>query len=242
MSNKENTVLADTATSEWDSFEKVMIDAMNLQMGIDDLNDSKGSVAGELMSLAKRFVKHNKFRVGTSPTARGDLKGDPSGFLGKCYAAEQFLKDPQRAGDFYSRVIPKCWTQAKSNIVKAWTDYGLVVTDYCNDKGECIEKKLREALNDARKKERQKEQHKASVTPIRVADLRAVGEEEAALSFPDLLNALSMQYKDLPEDQQEKMVVALVKVQQRYAKVLKELVPVPPQAPPAEGNVVINQH
>lgn len=98
----------------------LMIEAVSVQRGIDA---KTGSVSDKLLTIAKAY--QDKETIGKEDETNSDK------FLNACATDEAFIKSSD-AGDSQVDKLPRCYTQAKSNI-KAALNYGINLDDYSSE-------------------------------------------------------------------------------------------------------------
>ena len=126
------------------TLRNVAIEAAIADVQIGEAKESGGQVSQHLLGLAQTFESVDQF-IGACKLEEAFLKSD----AGKALVADVFNK--QGIKESFDGNAPKCWTQAKSNIKRAWKA-GI------DPKGHQTESELRKALiakNKAEKPENQ---------------------------------------------------------------------------------------
>ena len=188
------------------TFHDVMLEAITQQADIEEAKSAGAAVSNHLLVLARTCSI-----VGTSPTGKKEYKGEPTGFLGDCFVEETWAKSTE-AGVHMTDTIPRCWTQAKTNI-KAAMLLGLDLNDFET------ESSLRKAVQEAREL------------------MKAAGGEApeiASTEIQPILDALANVFEGLNGTQQDQMKEALVSLHTKYVVMLDKVLPNTPEAPVAQ--------
>lgn len=124
-----------------DNFQALLVGACKAQRASD-----KGltGVSDQLLQLARPLQPAaSKGIVFNAATAKEDEKEPSTAFEAACKLAENYIKSDS-AGRQKTSTLPRCWTQAKSNI-KAALNFGIDLSAYNT------ESSLRKEVNKARK-------------------------------------------------------------------------------------------
>jgi hypothetical protein len=222
--NTENqtTTLTTAHDDIIEQYQGVMVDALRTQQLADTVTAKKGVISQELMELARLFVNGNKLIVGTAPNGKKEERGEPTGFLGACYEAEQWAKSDDckdaQGHILKTDTIPSCWGVAKSRIKRAFNDFQLLPTDFET------ESEMRKAVKDAVEAQAQAEAEEADESLY-------IEATEDNITHLQRLAALEGVYNALPTDEQEVMDDAITELVHEFQSILDELVPEEPTEP-----------
>lgn len=129
---KVNQQAKETVAKTVQTFQDVIKDAVKLERHIEKKG---GSISNTLLQLARPWQA--KDTIG-KPSVENSGK-----FLTACKVAEDYIKSDS-ARSLKVEKLPRCWTQAKSNI-KAAIEFGIDLGQYNTESA------LRKAVNEARK-------------------------------------------------------------------------------------------
>lgn len=103
-----------------DTMHSLIIEAVKVQRGVDK---KVSTVSNSLLDVAKAYQERKT--IGNVNESNSDK------FLAGCDTEETFIKSKE-AGHQQVDKLPRCWTQAKSNI-KAAINYGIDLKDYTSE-------------------------------------------------------------------------------------------------------------
>lgn len=189
-----------TETSTLLTMRDVMLEAVAAQAMLDDGKDSQKAVSQHLMVSARRYIDGATNKL------------DVEMFLTACKQEENYIKSDAAGANKVDR-IPRCWTQAKSNI-KAAAEFDISPADHKT------EASMRKALNEARKaaKDDAIAQEAAGIEDTKLV-VRSVDNE-----IKGVLAALADVYDALDDDKALSMKQDLVKLHAKYKGVFQAIV------------------
>lgn len=131
VAKQDSTHKPTASQSKVVTMRDLILEAVKTQTAV---SKREGFVSDKLLKLAKPF--QDKVSIGTYNEASAD------GFLDACKEQESFIRSKEARGQQVDK-LPRCWTQAKSNI-KAAMIHGLKLSDFNSESA------LRKAVSKAR--------------------------------------------------------------------------------------------